>query len=138
MKQVMTPSIIPILIATEATECPPADLHADADKVYRPVVVDPASFRGTLESALRAVTGVTVDAEVWSHASYHPTPTIVEAARTLYAQHSVEAIARSMPERRICTLLATHEELVDEAQAKGLKRICSSRVFRAPERLWSV
>jgi len=118
-------SIIPILIATEATECPPADLHADADKVYRPVVVDPASFRGTLESALRAVTGVTVDAEVWSHASYHPTPTIVEAARTLYAQHSVEAIARfdagaqnlHVTSRRI-------EELVDEAQAKGLKRIC--------------
>jgi hypothetical protein len=118
-------SIIPILIATEATECPPVDLRADADKLYRPVVVDPASFRRTLESALRVVTGVAVDAEVWSHASYHPTPTIVEAARALYAQHSVEAIARfdagaqnlHVTSRRI-------EELVDEAQAKRCKRIC--------------
>ncbi len=66
-----------------------------------------------------------MDAEAWSLASYHPTPTIVEAARSLYAQHSVEAIARfdagaqnlNVTSRRI-------EELVDEAQAKGLKRIC--------------
>ena len=37
-------SIIPILIATEATQCPPPELVADADKVYRPIVVDPAKL----------------------------------------------------------------------------------------------
>lgn len=118
-------SIIPILIATEATECPPINLHADVDKLYRPIIVDPPRFRNAVESALRAVSGAAVDAEIWSRASYHPTPTIVEAARALYAQHSVEAIARfdagaqnlHITSRRI-------EELVDEAQAKGRKRIC--------------
>jgi hypothetical protein len=118
-------SIIPILIATEATECPPIDLHGDADKLYRPVIVDAGSFRGALELALRAITGAALDAQAWSRASYHPTPTIVEAARALYAQHSVEAIARfdagaqnlHVTSRRI-------EELVDEAQANGRKRIC--------------
>ena len=118
-------SIIPILIATEATECPPIDLHADADKLYRPIVVDPPTFRGALDLVLRAVSGVALDAQIWSRASYHPTPTIVEAARALYAQHSVEAIARfdagaqnlHVTSRRI-------EDLVDEAQANGTKRIC--------------
>jgi hypothetical protein len=118
-------SIIPILVATEATECPATELHADADKLFRPIVVDPKSFRSVLEGALRAVSGTAVNAETWSLASYHPTPTIVEAARALYAQHSVEAIARfdagaqnlHVTSRRI-------EELVDEAQAKGRKRIC--------------
>jgi len=118
-------SIVPILIATEATECPPVDLHADADKLYRPIIVDPPSFRGALDSALRTVSGAAVNAEIWSRASYHPTPTIVEAARALYAQHSVEAIARfdagaqnlHVTSRRI-------EELVDEAQANRRKRIC--------------
>lgn len=118
-------SIIPILIATEATECLSIDLRADPDKLYRPIVVDPPSFRSGLELALRAVSGAELDAQVWSRASYHPTPTIVEAARALYAQHSVEAIARfdagaqnlHVTSRRI-------EELVDEAQAKGRKRIC--------------
>jgi hypothetical protein len=118
-------SIIPILIATEAKECPPVDLHADRDKLYRPVVVDPSNFRRTLESALRAVTGIAVDAEVWSHASYHPTPTIVEAARALYAQHSVEAIARfDAGAQNLHVTSRRVEELVDEAQAKGRKRIC--------------
>src|SRR6266480_4910554 len=118
-------SIIPILIATEATECPPIDLHADPDKLYRPIVVDSPSFRSGLELALRAISGDALDAQVWSRASYHPTPTIVEAARVLYAQHSVEAIARfdagaqnlHVTSRRI-------EELVDEAQANRRKRIC--------------
>ncbi len=118
-------SIVPLLIATEAIACPVVELQADADKLYRPVVLDPASFRGTLDAALAEIGGATMDADAWSLASYHPTPTIVEAARSLYAQHSVEAIARfdagaqnlNVTSRRI-------EELVDEAQAKGLKRIC--------------
>ncbi len=118
-------SIVPILIATEATACPPIHLHADPDKLYRPIVVDPHNFRTALELALSAVGGAAVDAQVWSRASYHPTPTIIEAARSLYAQHSVEAIARfdagaqnlHVTSRRI-------EELVDEAQANRCKRIC--------------
>src|SRR5207247_589686 len=116
---------VPILIATEATECPPFALHADADKLYRPIVVDPLSFRGGLDAALAQIGGAAVNADAWARASYHPTPTIVEAARALYAQHSVEAIARfdagaqnlHVTSRRI-------EELVDEAQAKRRKRIC--------------
>src|SRR4029450_7879933 len=44
-----TASIIPILIATESTECPPINLHADPDKLYRPIVVDPSNVRSALE-----------------------------------------------------------------------------------------
>src|SRR5437899_5583721 len=118
-------SIVPILIATEATECPPVDLHADPDKLYRPIIVDPPSFRGALDSALRAVSGAALDAQVWSRASYHPTPTIVEAARSLYAQHSVEAIARFDAGAQNLHITSKRiEELVDEAQAKRRKRIC--------------
>jgi hypothetical protein len=118
-------AIVPILIATEATECPPLEVHADADKLYHPIVVDPRSFRSVLDTALARISGALVNADAWARASYHPTPTIIEAARALYAQHSVEAIARfdagaqnlHFTSRRI-------EELVDEAQAKGRKRIC--------------
>lgn len=118
-------SIVPVLIATEAMECPPINLHADPDKLYRPIIVDSPSFRAALDLALRTIGGATLDAQAWSRAPYHPTPTIVEAARALYAQHSVEAIARfdagaknlNVTSRRI-------EELVDEARANGRKRIC--------------
>jgi hypothetical protein len=37
--------IIPILVATEAMQSPAIDLRTDADKLYRPIVVDSGSFR---------------------------------------------------------------------------------------------
>lgn len=118
-------SIIPILIATEASGCPPIGLHADADRLYRPVVVDSASFRRLLESALQVVSGATVDPQLWSRASYRPTPTIIEAARALYTHHSVEAIARfDAGAQNLHVASKRIEELVDEAQAERRKRIC--------------
>ena len=118
-------AIVPILIATEATHSPPLALHADADQVYRPLLTTTAAFRAALDAALAEVRGDSVAVNEWSTAPYHPTPTIVEAARALYAQHSVDAIARfdagaknlNVTSRRI-------EELVDEARAEGRKRIC--------------
>jgi hypothetical protein len=118
-------AIVPILIATEATESPSVLLHADADQVYRPLLITTQAFRTAVDAALSDVCGDNIAAEKWSTASYYPTPTIVEAARALYAQHSVDAIARfdagaknlQVTSRRI-------EELVDEAHAKSRKRIC--------------
>ena len=112
-------SIVPILVATEATESPTSELHVDEDRVYRPVCIHPGGLREAIDLILRAVTGEVLDGDQWGRAPYHPTPTIVEAARTLYAQHSVEAIARHdagaqnlrVTSRRI-------EELVEEARAQ--------------------
>lgn len=118
-------AIVPILIATEATQSPPLDLHADADQVYRPLLTTAAAFRAILDAALADVTGDSVAADVWSSASYHPTPTIVEAARALYSQHSVDAIARfDAGAKNLHVTSRRIEELVDEARAKGRKRIC--------------
>ncbi len=75
-------AIVPILVfATEATDCPPLALHADADQVYRPLLVTPATFRDAIDSVVADVRGASVNANRWSRAPYHPTPTIVEAAR---------------------------------------------------------
>ncbi len=63
--------------------------------------------------------------DVWSSAPYHPTPTIVEAARSLYAQHSVDAIARfDAGAKNLRVTSRRIEELADEARVKGRKRIC--------------
>ncbi|MBI5817949.1 MAG: DUF2075 domain-containing protein [Verrucomicrobia bacterium] len=117
--------IVPILIATEVQQSASVELRMDDDRVYRPVMVNPERFREVLDTALKKITGYGIDASQWSRAPYHPTPTIVEAARSLYAQHSVEAIARfdagaenlRITSRRI-------EELVDEARDAGRKVIC--------------
>lgn len=118
-------SIVPILLATGATKSAPFNLLADDDKVYRPVLVHPTAFREAMDVALRTVTGEVLDDHHWSGAPYHPTPTIIEAARALYAQHSVEAIARyDAGAQNLRVTSSRIEELVDEAKAQGLKLIC--------------
>ncbi len=117
-------AIAPILVATEANPMS-AKLEADPDNVYRPVLTNADNLRETLELGLSIAKGSTLDAQAWSRASYKPTPTIIEAARALYAQHSVEAIARfdagaqnlNITSRRI-------EELVEEARDQKQKCIC--------------
>jgi hypothetical protein len=118
-------SIVPILVATEAEQSGSLDLVADSDKVYRPIAVNTGGIRAAISRTLRAIAGENLDQRQWANAPYRPTPTIVEAARSLYARHSVEDIARNdagaqnlhKTSRRI-------EQLVEEAQRHGRKIIC--------------
>ena len=120
-----TVSIVPILVATGASKSQSVELHADADKVYRPLRVNPDGFRGALESALQEVGGNQLDQRGWASASYRPTPTIVEAARSLYAQHSVAAIARyDAGAQNLHVTSRRVEELANEAKDQGKKIIC--------------
>jgi Schlafen group 3, DNA/RNA helicase domain len=118
-------AIVPILIATKTTASPPLLLQVDEDKVYRPLRVHTRNFREALNLALRTVKGEPLDEQQWSLAPYLPTPTIVEAARALYAQHSVEAIARyDAGAQNLRVTSARIEELVDEARQQKCKLIC--------------
>lgn len=118
-------AVAPILVVTEAVNPSSLRFLADADRVFRPVLTNAAELRAAVECGLAAATGPALDAQAWARAPYRPTPTIVEAARALYAQHSVEAIARfdagaqnlHVTSRRI-------EELVDQARARQQKLIC--------------
>jgi len=117
-------AIAPILVATEAKPMS-SKFEADTDNVYRPIMANANNFRETLEVGLSIATGSALDAQAWARASYRPTPTIIEAARALYAQHSVEAIARfDAGAQNLHTTTKRIEELVDEARSTGQKFIC--------------
>jgi Uncharacterized conserved protein (DUF2075) len=118
-------SIVPILVATGASGSARPQLVADDDQVYRPIRVHPGCFRETLDDALRTITGGALDLHQWANAPYHPTPTIIEAARALYAQHSVEAIARfDAGAQNLRVTSHRIEELVDHARDHRRKVIC--------------
>ncbi|MCD6048896.1 MAG: hypothetical protein K0Q55_299 [Verrucomicrobia bacterium] len=118
-------SIVPLLVATEAASSTPIEMHSDSDKVYRPIAVNGDSFPKAIRLALKTILNSPVIDQGWANASYHPTPTIVEAARSLYAQHSVEAIARFDAGARNLRLTSRRiDELVDEAVKKQQKIIC--------------
>lgn len=118
-------SLVPILIATNSKACASINLQVDEDNVYRPIQVNLENFRKTVDTILLTIIGATVDQKQWAQSQYHPTPTIVEAARSLYAQHSVEAIARyDAGARNLRVTSRRVEELADEARKFGRKIIC--------------
>jgi hypothetical protein len=120
-----TAFIVPFLVATGTRRAAQFKLHADEDNVFRPLTVHAEGFREAINIALQTITGEKLDDYRWSNAPYLPTPTIVEAARALYAQHSVEAIARYDAGAMNLRVTSNRiEELVDEAREKGRKTIC--------------
>lgn len=118
-------SLVPVLVATEAPAAPPFRLEFAEDGVAAPIDTTPAGIRSMIDRVLAAATGKAIDADHWSGGNYRPTPTIVEAAKALYANHTVDEISRSdagainlqVTSRRV-------EELIDEARAHGRKVIC--------------
>jgi hypothetical protein len=117
--------IVPILIATSARVSASIELRSDADHVYRPLSACSADLRPSIERIVQTVKGEEFDQEHWPRAPYRPTPTIIEAARSLYAQHSVEAIARYDAGAQNLRVTSDHiEQLIDEARTHKRKLIC--------------
>lgn len=117
--------IVPILVATEATTNEPPVLAAAPDKVYRPILVGRHGLRAVIDLTVKSIADQSIDPGQWSQAAYRPTPTIIEAARALYAQHSVEAIARYDAGAQNLRLTSSRiDELVDEAISGQRKVIC--------------
>lgn len=118
-------SLVPILIATETQDSAPIKLVPDVDRVYRPIQIHPNGFRTAIESTLVKITGEPLDQSQWAQSPYKPTPTIVEAARALYAHHGVEAIkAFDAGKKNLGETSRRIEELINEAKAKSRKIIC--------------
>jgi Uncharacterized conserved protein (DUF2075) len=120
--------IVPVLVATEAASGPPLSLALDPDGVYRPLRATLAKLRKVTDAVLAATAGAAAsasDPRAWLSAPYRPTPTIVEAARALYAQHSVEDIARHAAGAENLRVTSRHiDALVDDARRTRRKVIC--------------
>ncbi|MCX7719066.1 MAG: DUF2075 domain-containing protein, partial [Candidatus Sumerlaeaceae bacterium] len=117
--------IVPIVVATEATLSTPLELVPDWDNVYRPVRANALGLRMVIEKSLRSISGTVVDSHEWIESGYKPTPTIVEAARALYAHHSVDAIARyDAGAENLRITSARLETIVEEARRSKRKAIC--------------
>ena len=100
-------------------------LVSDNDHVFQPVNATPSALREVIESALRQVSGTQIDFDNWAAAPYRPTPTIIEAARSLYAQHTVDAIARyDAGAKNLQTTSERIEQIVDDARTRQRKAIC--------------
>lgn len=118
--------IAPLLIATEAV---PVELNfigtIHDDRLLRPVRVGRGQIGNALRACLNVLQGDDICAMTWEAGRYLPTPTIVEAARALYAGHSVEQISRSDAGARNLTRTSKAVDLViAESRTLRRKSIC--------------
>jgi len=116
--------IVPILVATEATGSDTVLSKPHPDGVFPPVQCNANGLQHLIQQGLQIVEGDVLDPEHWGDSSYQPTPTIIEAAQTLYAQHSVEAISRHDAGARNLRITSRRiEELIEEARQNETKII---------------
>ncbi|WP_343214082.1 hypothetical protein [Fontisphaera persica] len=109
----------------------------DPDGVAHPLLANAYCLRDVLDFVLLRVEGAYINPQSWLSAAYRPTPTIIEAARALYAQHSVEAIARfDAGAQNLYVTSKRIEELVEEAQANKRKYICFVTGVPGRAKLW--
>ncbi len=116
--------IFPILVATEAESGDKSWDPPHADGVRPPFSCNPAGLPGAIRAGLALGQGPEIDGDAWGRAPYDPTPTIIEAARALYSEHSVEAISRSDAGARNLAITSKRvEEVIEETRSQGKKSI---------------
>ena len=116
--------IVPVLIATRAPSGP-REVLVDSDGVRRPVKIGAADLSRVIRQALTETAGESLDANFWADAPYRPTPTIIEAARALYRQHSVGAILRfDAGAKNLGVTTKRIDEIVRCARSGRQKAIC--------------
>jgi len=90
--------IVPILIPTYYSKNSGSILKSPyEDEVFNPMITGASGLKQVLESILEVAHkeyDTTKWGSQWIISPYSPTPTIIEAARTLYENHSVEDITR--------------------------------------------
>lgn len=90
--------LVPILVATESkSDFSKIISTSHNDKLVNPLRTNAKALENTLNLVLNCFSSnqSIIDVEQYVSGSYHPTPTIIEAAISLYKNHSVAEITRS-------------------------------------------
>lgn len=118
--------IVPILIATKykkASSLIQSSVYDD--RVVNPLVTGEDGIAALITEVLRSFPDEGCIDPNWVISPYAPTPTIIEAARTLYESHSVDDITRHeadkvTTDRTISFIL----DVIKRSKEKGEKSIC--------------
>ena len=120
------PVVAPILVATEAEESEyPVGKTPQEDNFLAPINASAKTLADVIQRVLAFADGETLSVEAWESGGYHPTPTIIEAAVSLYGGHSVQDISRN--DAGAVNLRDTSEvvvEVIRLAKAHSHKAIC--------------
>ena len=119
--------IVPILIPTKyAANEQTFQPSAYEDSVYNPLIVGAEGLQGLLQGVINhAMADIPGSINNWAISPYAPTPTIIEAARRLYENHSVEDITRhEADDAKTDATISYVLGVIDKSKNDGTKSIC--------------
>lgn len=119
--------IIPILIPTKhASSSSIFTPSVYSDSIFNPLITGAGGLQEIIQDVLRHVNATTPSSiKDWIISPYTPTPTIIEAARSLYENHSVEDITRHEADKVTTdTTIAYILEVINHSKKEGEKSIC--------------
>ncbi len=119
--------IVPILIPTKHTSSSSSFTPSVYnDSIFNPLITGVLGLQNLIQDVLRH-TNATVPGTIkdWIISPYTPTPTIIEAARSLYENHSVEDITRHEADKVTTDATITYIlDIINHSKRKGEKSIC--------------
>lgn len=122
-----TALLVPILVATEAHDLEFQFLETShEDKLIKPLKANKKNLKKILHYCLDfQKESLTINGNEFVSGSYSPTPTIIEAAVTMYKNHSVKDITRSDADTvNLTTTTKSVSEIIERAQIEKKKIIC--------------
>ena len=122
-----TALLVPILVATEAHDLEFQFLETShEDKLIKPLKANKKNLKKILHYCLDfQKESLTINGNEFVTGSYSPTPTIIEAAVTMYKNHSVKDITRSDADAvNLTTTTKSVSEIIERAQIEKKKIIC--------------
>lgn len=117
--------IVPVLIATEAKDSTTALFFSHYnDMVFEPVLCNADNLPLVLDNVLEKHAS-SIDLSDWARSRYMPTPTIIQAASSLYLNHSVEDITRSEASGESLKKTTDFvQQIIDYSRDNSQKSIC--------------
>ncbi len=119
-------TIAPILVATDALDRELDFVKSSNydDNVYEPILTNAVTLKAAIDGILsRDRDNVKVDGNFWIKGRYSPTPTIIQAASALYANHNVADITRCDAGENLQKTTDFVLSIIDQAKRNNEKSI---------------
>ncbi len=118
--------IAPIVVPTKAESATTSIAYtAHGDNVMHPIESTTESLGAVIRLVLDFAPGPSIDKATWEAGRYHPTPTIIEAAKALYGGHKVEEISKKdAGAENLAVTSDTVDDIIKASKANSWKSIC--------------
>lgn len=116
--------IVPICVSTKAS-VQKNEYNCCSDGIYNAILCNENNIGDNIHNILLQVRDKTLAGRTWIDSRYAPTPTIIEAAQSLYRNHGVDDISRNDAGAKNLTITTKAiSNIIEDCKKNNRKAIC--------------